>query len=279
MLDDAIANALPEAILDVPLDDLDVFVNQSRQSFDEAELLGLAENIAAHGLLQPGLAWLDPGRNRLVLICGERRFRALKLAGKTTIAVRVIREALTPGQMLQMNLAENIQRASLNPIEQAFGFRRLMQLEGLNATEVAARMSVSNATVSNALGLLTLPESLQARVAGGELPASVASHLARLGDDETRRDLADQYAAGGLNRDGVAIEVSRRLKSKPKATKSRQARLVVKCGGGLAVTITAARPLTQSHINSLIARLRQLLKTLPEDGEVAHPPEPALIAS
>ena len=140
--------------ISVPLQDIDLFVNQSRESFDPIGLQGLADNLRSQGQLQPGVAWLDPGRNRLVLICGERRYRALKLAKLPAMRLTVLRGHLTPGQMLQMNLAENIQRASLNPIERAKGFRRLMQLEDLNACEIATRMNVSNSTVSNSLSLL-----------------------------------------------------------------------------------------------------------------------------
>jgi ParB family chromosome partitioning protein len=98
----------PPEVLHVPLEEFDLFVNQSREHFDPAELQALADNIHLNGQLQPGLAWLDPGRNRLVLICGERRFRALKLAGKSTMAVTVLRGPMTQGQMLAINLAENL---------------------------------------------------------------------------------------------------------------------------------------------------------------------------
>src|SRR5947208_1607335 len=105
----------PDEILNAPLEDFDLFVNQSREDFDGAELQSLADNIRRNGQIQPGLAWMDSGRNRLVLICGERRYRALKLTGLPTMAVKVIRGHLTQGQMLQYNLAENIIRSSLNP--------------------------------------------------------------------------------------------------------------------------------------------------------------------
>ena len=141
----------------------------------KAGLRRLADDIGLNGLLHPAVCWLDPGRMRLVLICGERRYRAHKLAGKKTMAVRVIRGALSPAQMLQINMAENLQQAALTPIERGKGFRRLMQLEGLNASEVAARLNVTVSMVSRDLSLLDLPESLQHEVATGELPASVGT--------------------------------------------------------------------------------------------------------
>jgi ParB family chromosome partitioning protein len=257
-----------DEIQNVPLDAFDLFVNQAREAFDEAELIGLAENIKVSGQLQPGVAWFDEGRGRMVLICGERRFRALKRAGMPTMAVKVIRGHLTQGQMLEMNLAENIQRASLNGVEQGKGFRRLMQLEDLTASEVASRMGVSNATVSNAMSLLDLPETLQAKVASKELPVSVGAYLARVEDDAARRALADQYGNGTLNRDGVAAEVRRLLKPKPKRSPASPSRLAVKLGG-LSVCVTAGRAgkLSMDSLLSVFGRICKEAKSLKDAGK------------
>lgn len=261
-------------IIAAPLELIDPFVNQSREHFDESDLKALSENIKANGLLQHGVAWYDSGRGRYLLLCGERRFRASKLAGLPTMAVKVLRGNLTQGQMLAINLSENIQRCSLNAIERGKAFRRLMQLESLTATEVAARMSVSNATVSNALCLLDLPAPMQAKVASGELPASVAASLARLCDDETRRAIADQYGCGVLNRDGVAAEVNRILKEK-KPTRPKLSRHCFKVGG-VAITVTAGKkPLSLDALLPAIKKLVEAAEGLNQsNGTVA-----ALVAS
>ena len=251
-------------IIDAPLEDIDLFVNQSREDFDEDGLRRLADDIEQrNGLLQPGVCWLDPGRNAWCMICGERRYRALKLAGMATMAVRVIRGNLSPGQMLQINLAENIQRASLNPIERGKAFRRLMQLEDLNASEVAARMNVTISMVSRDLSLLELPEVLQTRIAEGELPASVGSHIARIEDDETRRAFAERYHSGELTRDGVAREV--RNLSRPKGGAKPQ-RLAVKLAG-LSVSV-AGKPdkLTIDTLLGVFGRICKEAKALKDGG-------------
>jgi ParB family chromosome partitioning protein len=256
--------AIPDEVRDIPLEDIDPFVGQSREAFDEAEDRRLADNIQINGQLQPGVAWFDPGRNRYVLVCGERRLRALRMAGRTSMAVKVIRRNLTPGQMLQMNLAENIVRASINPIERGKAFQRLMQLEDLTASEVAMRMSVSDAMVSRDLSLLELPGSLQARVAAGEMPASVAAQLARIDDDETRRHLADQYGGGRLTRDGIAAEVRRKLKARSKA--ARPARLVFKLSG-LSINV-AGKPdkLTLDTLLSVLGRIGKEARSFKDAG-------------
>jgi ParB family chromosome partitioning protein len=265
MSDATMPAVTPDEVLDVPLEDIDLNVNQSREDFEQTSLRQLADNIKTNGQLQPGVAWLDPGRNRLVLVCGERRYRALKLAGLATMAVKVLRGHLTPGRMLQINLAENLQRASLNPIERGKAFRRLMQLEDLNASELASRMNVSNATVSNALSLLDLPDSLQARVASGELPPSVAAHIARVGDDVARRALADQYRDGRSNRDGIAAEVNRLRKPKQKAAKP--SRMAFKLGG-LAVSVTGPPDkLTNGTLLSVLGTICKAARSLNDSGK------------
>jgi ParB family transcriptional regulator, chromosome partitioning protein len=254
-----------DEIQHVPLEKIDPCVYQSRERFDEAEDRQLADDITTNGQLQAGVAWFDPGRGRYVLIIGERRFRALKIAGKPTMALAIVRGSLTPGQMLQKNLAENIQRASLNPIERGKAFRRLMQLEDLNASEVALRMNVSNAMVSRDLSLLDLPDSLQARVATGELPASVGAAIARVGDDETRRALADQYGGGTVNRDGIVIEVNRLLN--PQQKPARKPRLALKLGG-LSISVTAGKPekLNFENLLTVLGRVCKEAKSLKDGG-------------
>jgi ParB family chromosome partitioning protein len=258
----------PAEVLHVPLEDFDLFVNQSREYFDPAGLQALADNILVNTQLQPGVAVLDTGRNRLVLVCGERRYRALKLAGLPTMAVTVLHGPMTQGQMLALNLAENLQRASLNPIERAKGFQRLMQLEDLTASAVAERMNVSNATVSNALALLDLSESLQARVAAGAIPASVGVHIARVADDDTRRALADQYADGTLNREGVARE-GRLLKSGGKGKKGggKPSRLSLTLSG-LSVSVSGKpEKWTLDNLLAVVGRIGKEARSLRDQGK------------
>jgi ParB family transcriptional regulator, chromosome partitioning protein len=250
-------------IIDVPLEDIDLFVNQSREDFDEAGLRQLADDIKQNGLLQPGVCWLDPGRMRLVMICGERRYRALKMAGIATMAVRVIKGTLSPAQMLQINLAENIQRASLNPIERGKAFRRLMQLEDLNASELSSRMNVTVSMVSRDLSLLDLPEILQEKIADGELPASVGSHIARIEDDETRRAFAERYQSGELTRDGVAREVGKL--SRPKGG-ARPQRLAVKLAGLSVSVVGKPDKLTIDTLLGVFGRICKEAKALKDGG-------------
>jgi ParB family chromosome partitioning protein len=154
----------------------------------------------------------------------------------------------------------------LNPIERARGFQRLMQLEELTASEVASRMNLSNATVPNALALLDLSEMLQARVAAGLLPASVGVLIARTADAETRRALADQYESGVLNRDGVAREVNRLLKSGRKKG-GNPPRLALMLSG-LSVCVSGKpEKWTYDNLTAALARIGNEAATLKEQGK------------
>jgi ParB family chromosome partitioning protein len=258
-------NDMQGEVIEVPLEEIDRFVHQSREVFDDEVDGRLADDIKQNGMHQPVVCWLDPHRKRLVLICGERRLRASKRAGKSTISVRVIRGDMSLGQMIQMNLAENIQRASLNPIERGKAFRRLMQLEELNASEVATRMNVTVSMVSRDLSLLDRPEALQSKVAAGELPASVGAHISRIEDEETRRAFAERYRSGELTRDGVAREI--KALSRPKGGAAKPQRLAVKFAG-LSISV-AGKPdkLTIDTLLGVFTRICKEAKTLKDGGK------------
>lgn len=255
------SNAVIASVIYLALADMDLFVHQSRTQFDEAEIKSLAENMRTHGQLQPGVVWFDPGRNRYIVICGERRYRALKLNGAATMAVTVIEGELSLSRMLEINISENLQRTDLNPIERGQAFLRLKQAANLTAKEVAERLNVTDAMVSRHIALLDLPSSLQAKVISGELPASVASHLVRLDDEEARRELADRYGAGELSRDGVASEVKQRLKGQHSGANASALALRVE---GVAVSFKAGKkqPLTLDALLKAIACLQKAIKTI-----------------
>jgi ParB family chromosome partitioning protein len=255
---------LEHEIQQVPLVDLDIFVGQSRESFDEAELDALADSLKEVGQLQPGVAWFDEARERLILICGECRLRALKKIGAPTMAVKVIRGKLTQSQMLSMNFAENVMRANLNPLERAKAFRRLMQLEDITASEVALRLHVSNAMVSRDLAILELSPELQQRVASGVLPSSVAASLARLGDDDARRFLAEQFGTGNLSRDEVTVEVNKQLN---KPSRARPVRVAGKHEG---VTFSFAFAAGQATPDALLKAIESIRLKLRELQKAEH---------
>ncbi len=256
-----------EEILDIPVEELLASVIQSREVFDQAELIALAGDIQQNGQLQAGVAWFDPGRGKYVLVCGERRWRAIKLAGLPTMAVRVIQGNVTLGQMLTLNLSENLQRASLSAIERAKAFRRLAQLEGITSKQVAERMHVSVATVSRDLALLDLPEHLQSQIASGVIPASVGYELSRLSEHpQAQTELAAAIAAGQVSRARVSELVRTRLGNGKE--KAKPPRLAFKLGG-LSVSVTAGQPdrLNIDNLAQIFGRVSKEAKTLRDVGK------------
>lgn len=152
--------------LEIPLDQIDRNPFQTRSTLNEEQLGELAASIASNGVVQPVL--VRPLANgRYQLIAGERRWRASELAGKKTIPA-ILRQ-VSDEQAMEITIVENLQRADLNPMEQARAFERLSREFHMTQEQMAVRTGKDRATVANFLRLLKLPQSVQARVEAGEL--------------------------------------------------------------------------------------------------------------
>ncbi len=151
---------------EIPLEDIDRNPFQTRTHVDESQLAELAASITANGVVQPVL--VRPQANgRFQLIAGERRWRASQLAGKKTIPA-ILRQ-VSDEQAMEITIVENLQRADLNPMEQARAFERLSREFHMTQEQMATRTGKDRASVSNFLRLLKLPSAVQARVESGEL--------------------------------------------------------------------------------------------------------------
>ena len=170
--------------------------NQPRKHFEEGALEELAQSIKEHGLIQPILvAPLEDDRYRI--IAGERRWRACRLAGLEEVPA-IIRE-YTPQEISEISLIENLQREDLNPIEEALGYKNLMELYGMTQEKIAQSVSKSRPAVANALRLLALPEQLLDFVKTGELSAGHARALLSTEDADLQLALANRVIAEELN--------------------------------------------------------------------------------
>ena len=163
--------------MEIPVGEIDRNPYQTRLVFDEKLLAELAESIAANGVVQPIL--VRPLANgRFQLIAGERRWLASQRAGKTTIPAVV--KAVSDVQAMEITIVENLQRADLNPIEQARAFERLSREFGMTQEQMAHRTGKERASIGNYLRLLKLPQSVQDKVANGTLSYSHARVLLTL---------------------------------------------------------------------------------------------------
>jgi len=138
---------------------------QPRKTFDENKLRELAESIRTQGVIQPILVRRDGSEYRL--IAGERRWRAAQLAGLHEVPA-VVRD-VTPAEAFELALVENLQRTDLNPLEEAEGYRRLVQEFGLTQEQVGERVGRDRASIANALRLLQLPDAVKELLASGAL--------------------------------------------------------------------------------------------------------------
>lgn len=169
---------------------------QPRTVFDEDALTELSASIKEVGVMQPPVV-RDLKNGRYELIMGERRLRASKLAGLTTIPV-IIRNS-SDNEMLREALLENIHRAQLNPLEEGAAYQNLLNDFGYTHDELAAKIGKSRSAVTNTLRLMNLPASVQRKIAAGILTAGHARALLTLVDAEEIELLANRIVAEGLS--------------------------------------------------------------------------------
>lgn len=160
-------------VVRIPLLDIDPNREQPRKNFDEEALNELAESIRVHGVIQPIV--VTPIGKRFMIIAGERRFRASKIAGQTDIPA-IIRH-YTPQQIKEISLIENLQREDLSPIEAARAIKTLMTEFNMTQEVAADRIGKSRSAVANTLRLLTLSDDVIALIEQGRLSAGHARTL------------------------------------------------------------------------------------------------------
>ena len=192
LIDDFSPEPGQETITKLPLQKVEPNPNQPRRSFDEEELQALADSIAKHGILQPlAVRALDGGFYQI--IAGERRWRAARMAGLDEVPV-VVLEA-DDRTVMELALIENLQRQDLNPMEEAEGYRVLMEDYGLTQEQAAARVGKSRPAVTNALRLLALPDEVRAMVENGTLSAGHARAVLSLPSERLQKAAAQRIIA------------------------------------------------------------------------------------
>jgi ParB family chromosome partitioning protein len=184
-----------EAVDELRVDLIEPNPGQPRSEIDEEGIAELSASIALHGLLQPIL--VRPHGEKYEIVAGERRWRASRMAGLETVPVRIV--SLDDGQSLEIALIENLQREDLNPIEAAYGYKRLLAEKQITQADLAERVSKSRVSITNALRLLDLPEEVQALVFENKISAGHARAILAVPDDETRVKLAQKVVEEGLS--------------------------------------------------------------------------------
>ena len=184
------------SVVQIAVDRLVANPGQPRKNFDVTELQELADSITEHGIIQPIIA-ADSGDGSYIIIAGERRTRAARLAGLTTVPA-IIRK-YTDQKRLEISLIENIQRTDLNPIEEAAAYKNLMDFSNLSQDELALRIGKNRSTVANALRLLKLPVEIQKSIEEGKVSSGHARAILSVTETKARDKLYRDILTGGLS--------------------------------------------------------------------------------
>ncbi len=175
-----------ERVSDIDIKLIDVNPNQPRKNFEPTALKELSDSIKMHGVIQPII--VNKTGERYIIVAGERRFRASKLAGLKSVPAIV--KNYTEQQVKEVSLLENIQREDLNPVEVANAMRELLEIYGWTQDVLADRLGKSRPAIANTLRLLTLQPEVLALIESGKLSAGHARSLVVVSDPETQVKLA-----------------------------------------------------------------------------------------
>ncbi len=198
---------------------------QPRTEFSEEEIEQLALSLREKGQLHPiHVRWSDEYQ-KWVIISGERRFQASKRAGLETVACQFHDRELTPSEILEQQLIENLLRSDLRPMEESRAFDRLLNLNGWTGKELSEALRVSQGKIARSLALLKLPEDIQQRVEEGSVSARAAYEASKLASPEQQRKAIEQSEAGGAGVTAAAVQRQvreRRGKKNPSPQGTRQ---------------------------------------------------------
>lgn len=171
--------------------------DQPRKNFDKEALQQLADSINEHGVIQPLIVRSLPSGNYQI-VAGERRWRAAKMAGLSKIPV-VIRDDISEEQAMQIAMIENLQRENLNPIEEALGYKELLDRYNITQDKLAKALGKARSSITNSLGMLSLPNAVQELLRSGELSVGHCKALKKIKDEAVMIELAHKASSGELS--------------------------------------------------------------------------------
>lgn len=186
-----------EGVQTLRLNDIEPNKHQPRKNFDTDALKSLADSISEHGIIQPLIVRSVPTGNYQI-VAGERRWRAAKMAGLSEVPV-VIRDDLSEEQTMQIAMIENLQRENLNPIEEALGYKELIDKYSITQDKLAKALGKARSSIANSLGLLALPTAVQELLKDGKLSAGHCKALKQIKDNALMIEVAHRAANGELS--------------------------------------------------------------------------------
>jgi len=207
-----------KGLTEVKLRDVEPNRSQPRKFFDEEKINELAESIKENGLVQPII--VSKNGSRYKIIAGERRWRAARVAGLSTVPVVIREDLLDDGKILELALIENIQRQDLNAIEEASAIRSLMSEYKMTQEMVAQKIGKSRPAIANTLRLLNLDKRVQDMLIEGRISETHARAIVVIEDNDLQYDLALEIEKKGLS--AREIEAYMRAKKEKKTAKKKE---------------------------------------------------------
>jgi ParB family chromosome partitioning protein len=250
----------------IAIDRIERDPNQPREEFGEDGLARLAESLKMRGQLQPIRVRWDEDRGAYVVLAGERRWRAARMAGLAELQCVIHEGTLTAVERLALQLVENALRDDLKPVEQARAYKKLMEARGWTMTELAAELGLHQTSIGRALTLLELPCTVQEQVEQGALAPSSAVEIAKIPNPEEQRTVAGEAIASGLSRSEVAAVVQA-VRARRPDPQVRPEPISLDLGDGMTVTIRW-RKATGVTATQLLKKALRLLQSR-EQGEQA----------
>ena len=186
----------PAGIEEMALSEIEPNKDQPRKSFDKEKISSLAQSIKEQGIIQP-IVVTKRKNGRYMIVAGERRWRAAREAGLKKVPV--IKKEYTDSQIAQLALIENLQREDLNPIEEAQGYKTLLEKFSMTQEDVSRVTGKSRSAVANSIRLLTLENDLQKLVASGEISSGHARALLSIENRDLRNEAVSKIINEGLN--------------------------------------------------------------------------------
>ncbi len=204
----------------IPLREIEPDKDQPRKAFDETALAELAKSISEHGVLQPIVVRPNPAGGYKI-VAGERRWRASRQAGLSEIPVVVVE--VSDAEAIELALIENLQREDLDPVEEALGYRQLMERCNLTQEQAAEKVAKSRSAVANSLRILSLPDEVLELLKTGVLSAGHAKAILSIPDSKRQSQAAELIMRDGLNV-RRAESLAKKLQKEPRTARRAAAR-------------------------------------------------------
>jgi len=183
------------SVIEIKITDIEPNENQPRRVFDDESLADLSESIKEHGVVQPII--VRKVENGYQIIAGERRWKASRLAGKKTIPAIV--KDYSNLEVMEIALIENLQREDLNAIEEAFGYKSLIEEYNLTQEEISKQIGKSRSAIANSLRLLLLPQKIKDMITGGKISQGHARALLAIDNEKKQLEIAEKIIDQQLN--------------------------------------------------------------------------------